>query len=139
MPTSNYLVVGEKTYDQIKDLFQTEASYANWDSIKDEIDLYDKINEYKGNMENINTGMIMDAVNNTVDMPEKNEAMQAAIDNDQIKKLQVLAQRYKDAHTQKIREYPKIGRNDMCPCGSGKKYKNCCLSSGKYENKIMKK
>ena len=20
----------------------------------------------------------------------------------------------------------KIGRNDMCPCGSGKKYKNCC-------------
>jgi len=22
----------------------------------------------------------------------------------------------------------KIGRNDPCPCGSGKKYKNCCLS-----------
>lgn len=21
---------------------------------------------------------------------------------------------------------PKIGRNDKCPCGSGKKYKNCC-------------
>lgn len=21
----------------------------------------------------------------------------------------------------------KIGRNDMCPCGSGKKYKKCCL------------
>ena len=24
------------------------------------------------------------------------------------------------------REQPKIGRNDLCPCGSGKKYKNCC-------------
>jgi preprotein translocase subunit SecA len=24
------------------------------------------------------------------------------------------------------REKPKIGRNDPCPCGSGKKYKNCC-------------
>lgn len=24
------------------------------------------------------------------------------------------------------REEPKVGRNDMCPCGSGKKYKNCC-------------
>ena len=24
------------------------------------------------------------------------------------------------------REEPKIGRNDPCPCGSGKKYKNCC-------------
>ena len=32
-----------------------------------------------------------------------------------------------------VREYKKIGRNDLCPCGSGKKYKNCCLNSGKYE------
>ena len=23
-------------------------------------------------------------------------------------------------------ERPKVGRNDPCPCGSGKKYKNCC-------------
>ena len=22
---------------------------------------------------------------------------------------------------------PKIGRNDPCPCGSGKKYKKCCI------------
>ena len=21
---------------------------------------------------------------------------------------------------------PKVGRNEPCPCGSGKKYKNCC-------------
>jgi hypothetical protein len=26
-----------------------------------------------------------------------------------------------------IRPAPKIGRNDPCPCGSGKKYKKCCL------------
>ncbi len=25
-----------------------------------------------------------------------------------------------------VREEPKVGRNDPCPCGSGKKYKNCC-------------
>ncbi len=25
----------------------------------------------------------------------------------------------------------KIGRNQPCPCGSGKKYKRCCLSNGK--------
>lgn len=30
-----------------------------------------------------------------------------------------------------IREHKeKIGRNDPCPCGSGKKYKNCCLKEG---------
>ena len=26
------------------------------------------------------------------------------------------------------REGKKVGRNDPCPCGSGKKYKRCCLS-----------
>ncbi|MBQ7651389.1 MAG: SEC-C domain-containing protein, partial [Victivallales bacterium] len=24
------------------------------------------------------------------------------------------------------RQQPKVGRNDPCPCGSGKKFKNCC-------------
>jgi SEC-C motif-containing protein len=26
-----------------------------------------------------------------------------------------------------VRQEPKIGRNEPCPCGSGKKYKKCCL------------
>jgi len=26
-----------------------------------------------------------------------------------------------------IRKEIKVGRNDPCPCGSGKKYKKCCL------------
>lgn len=30
------------------------------------------------------------------------------------------------------RRYKKTGRNDECPCGSGRKYKNCCLALGKY-------
>jgi SEC-C motif-containing protein len=25
-----------------------------------------------------------------------------------------------------VRDAPKVGRNDPCPCGSGKKYKKCC-------------
>ncbi len=27
------------------------------------------------------------------------------------------------------RSAPKVGRNDPCPCGSGKKYKQCCMDS----------
>ena len=27
------------------------------------------------------------------------------------------------------RNTPKIGRNQLCPCGSGKKYKKCCLNA----------
>ena len=29
------------------------------------------------------------------------------------------------ARLQEIKVGPKVGRNDPCPCGSGKKYKNC--------------
>ncbi len=29
-------------------------------------------------------------------------------------------------HTPIVNTEQKIGRNEMCPCGSGKKYKNCC-------------
>jgi SEC-C motif-containing protein len=27
-----------------------------------------------------------------------------------------------------VKQTPKVGRNDPCPCGSGKKYKKCCGS-----------
>lgn len=30
------------------------------------------------------------------------------------------------AGTTIVRAGPKVGRNDPCPCGSGKKYKHCC-------------
>jgi preprotein translocase subunit SecA len=32
---------------------------------------------------------------------------------------------------QPVRRSEKVGRNDPCPCGSGKKYKNCCLKNEK--------
>ena len=31
---------------------------------------------------------------------------------------------------QPARAAKKVGRNDPCPCGSGKKYKQCCLREG---------
>ncbi len=30
---------------------------------------------------------------------------------------------------QLARKPPRVGRNDLCPCGSGKKFKRCCLES----------
>jgi uncharacterized protein YecA (UPF0149 family) len=30
-----------------------------------------------------------------------------------------------------VRKQARVGRNDECPCGSGKKYKRCCFP--KYE------
>ena len=31
------------------------------------------------------------------------------------------------SHTPIVKNGPKIGRNDLCPCKSGLKYKKCCL------------
>jgi hypothetical protein len=31
----------------------------------------------------------------------------------------------------------KPGRNDPCPCGSGKKFKKCCLGSGSYDDPFI--
>ena len=33
----------------------------------------------------------------------------------------------KQIETQTIKREQTIGRNDPCPCGSGEKYKKCCL------------
>ena len=32
-----------------------------------------------------------------------------------------------DLVTKSNSQLPKVGRNDPCPCGSGKKHKKCCL------------
>src|ERR1700712_5452022 len=32
----------------------------------------------------------------------------------------------------------KIGRNDLCPCGSGKKYKKCCLASDEAAARVAR-
>jgi uncharacterized protein len=43
---------------------------------------------------------------------------------------QYWAQQRSDAQAvnhEPVRAEPKVGRNDPCPCGSGKKYKQCCM------------
>ena len=40
-------------------------------------------------------------------------------------KMIEIAREYKSSRTVR-RDTPKVGRNDPCPCGSGKKYKHCC-------------
>ena len=53
----------------------------------------------------------------------------------QLSKEQESQQRAIEASNEPVRVDPirkdnsRIGRNDPCPCGSGKKYKNCCLKS----------
>lgn len=41
-----------------------------------------------------------------------------------VEKRHEIEKEYKDSKT--VRNENKVGRNDLCPCGSGKKYKKCC-------------
>lgn len=79
------------------------------------------------------TGMIMDGVAQTPFEPgtSASEALTTAINSSPSNLTQFLPRKPK----QQVREY-NIGRNDECPCGSGKKYKKCCLESGKYEGLV---
>jgi hypothetical protein len=37
-------------------------------------------------------------------------------------------------HGEKLFE-EKLGRNDRCPCGSGRRFKKCCLRSGCFRRR----
>ena len=42
------------------------------------------------------------------------------------KKQEIIANDGKEHAKSTPKKIKKVGRNDLCPCGSGKKYKNCC-------------
>ena len=44
----------------------------------------------------------------------------------QVAEKSPMAQRRQGDNVTVTRSTPKIGRNEPCPCGSGKKYKQCC-------------
>ncbi len=47
-------------------------------------------------------------------------------EDETLKDLEGYAPRKSGGVTTVINTEPQVGRNDPCPCGSGKKYKNCC-------------
>lgn len=75
----------------------------------------------------VKTGLIMDALQ---DAPENYE------NNIQDLKAKVQAAYNVVNHTPMTYDKPQIGRNDLCPCGSGKKFKNCCMGNGRYDAKL---
>ena len=82
------------------------------------------------------TGTIMDAVQMSEENNKQREAMEAAISNDQMKRFEAMAKAWQEAHTQKVRKFDKVGRNDACPCGSGKKFKNCCMKKKNWDELV---
>ena len=95
-------------------------------------------------IQNVKTGTIMDGINN--ELEEITDSATTLDSNNSLNKLDVSSldaatiKRLMDYQNRKpsVREYKKIGRNDKCPCGSGKKFKNCCMNKKDW-NKLIKK
>lgn len=83
-------------------------------------------------LRNIENENVIDLTN--ADDEEVSEQMKqfgdSVISGDQLVQLQAF---YNRKPKQQVRKFAKIGRNDPCPCGSGKKYKHCCQASGKFD------
>ena len=57
---------------------------------------------------------------------EKPNAVQQALKREQVAKPTQTSGDGTDTANKTVRKGKKVGRNDPCPCGSGKKYKKCC-------------
>lgn len=53
-------------------------------------------------------------------------AVEAALRREQVAKPTQISSDGTDLANKTVRKGKKVGRNDPCPCGSGKKYKKCC-------------
>ncbi len=64
-------------------------------------------------------------LNKGEEKPQPN-AVQAALKREQVAKPTQTSGDGTDTQNKTVRKGKKVGRNDPCPCGSGKKYKKCC-------------
>ena len=61
-------------------------------------------------------------------MSDKEERTQQLLIEPNVRRLyQHFLEQRKSVSQSVVRDSPKVGRNDPCPCGSGKKFKKCCL------------
>lgn len=60
------------------------------------------------------------------EQPQQPNAVEAALRREQVAKPTQTSSDGTDLANKTVRKGKKVGRNDPCPCGSGKKYKKCC-------------
>ena len=118
--------------DDLKESVQN-ASYEQ----KDPLVIYklESFNLFKAMLENINEDVISFLMRADIPTQDPNAVRESrgpqGIDKSKIREQRqdLLAQSHSDTQqkqvTQPIHVEKKVGRNDPCPCGSGKKYKNC--------------
>lgn len=100
---------------------------------EDKVDIYHvdkkwitKILE-KGKEECLSKYVYNDHFHLPIDDVEKDMSWMSAFETPQAKRY-VTPSSYENFIPETARSTPKVGRNEPCPCGSGKKFKKCCLN-----------
>ncbi|NLO93666.1 MAG: preprotein translocase subunit SecA, partial [Clostridiaceae bacterium] len=87
---------------------------------------HDPVVEYKRESFDMFEDMITSIQQDTVKMLLHVRKQNVVVEREQVAKP-TRASHGEDGVKKPIkRDSVKVGRNDPCPCGSGKKYKNCC-------------
>ncbi len=144
-------LVGEERFREIERAVLLQNVDRNWmehidamDDLKDSIRLQsyaqrDPVNEYRIQGADMFDAMIDDIRERTVRM-----ILSVTVKTPEIKRVQ-LAKPLQEGFEGNMQKSAKkisvnkkaaaaVGRNDLCPCGSGKKYKKCCGAPGGGEN-----
>ncbi len=144
-------LVGEERFREIERAVLLQNVDRNWmehidtmDDLKDTIRLQsyaqrDPVNEYRLQGADMFDAMVADIRERTSRM-----ILSVTIKTQEVKRVQLakpLAEGFDDGGNKvqkKVTVVKKasesIGRNDLCPCGSGKKYKKCCGSPANGQN-----
>jgi preprotein translocase subunit SecA len=101
----------------------------------------DPINEYRIQGADLFDTMVDDIRQNTVRgilsvMPRPQPIQRVQVANPLVAGFEGMKKKpiVRKASKTVVNDSAKVGRNDPCPCGSGKKYKNCCMRNDAGSN-----
>ena len=119
------------------DELRTSVQNASYEQ-KDPLLIYklESFNLFKAMMEQINRGVVSTLMKGQIPISEADDVREAPLAKKNHERTQYREEkREASGHSgeeheersvpQPVRHAPKVGRNEPCPCGSGKKFKNC--------------
>ena len=116
--------------DDLKQSVQN-ASYEQKDPLL--IYKFESYNLFEAMVGKINKGMVSTLMKGQIPMQETDKVREAEHKHTDLSKLkagraerqQGMGDTREKQRPEPVKVGPKVGRNDLCPCGSGQKYKNC--------------
>ncbi|MBQ8085543.1 MAG: SEC-C domain-containing protein [Lachnospiraceae bacterium] len=113
------------THEEVEDLYKLVEANPDSESVRGEFFEMLNYSEDKNQKDNYyNQDIIRESINDARYNPVWGSGI-AEIDD--------IFDPFSDDTQPYVRKHPKIGANEPCPCGSGRKFKKCCRGKGIYD------